>query len=115
MQRNDDAPENQLAKTAVVLGVINLLSSPSYLFGKSVGVLFSLATNAFSIYAFHRIGQSQRPVSNFITAGMNFFSATSNNLSNVYQNIITGGAAIADDEVVKDLKKSIESYIKPRR
>lgn len=120
MQRNDNTPETKAIKTALLLGVINLATSPLYCISGSASSLLALVVNALSIFQFHELGKSRRPGANFATKGWSLFASwvspispvETNEVDNTYRNIINGGAAIAD-ETINTINKLYNN--KPRR
>lgn len=108
MFRNDNV-DVKSAKTACLLGALNLLVVPvaCYTTKGSLGLLLTLAANAFVIYKFHELGKSRRLGSNIANQTNRFFSARlpegavqSTELENTFRNVINGGAAITDEIAV---------------
>lgn len=111
MQRIDF--KEKAIKTAAVLGAMNFICNPvaQYMFG-SLGNIFILAENIFVLYLFHERGKTERPLSTLMTNGTTFFSsivkqvapsssyvkeAESSERDNSLYNVVTGGAAFADE------------------
>lgn len=95
-----DVSTEDTQKTALLLGVGNLILSPLYYVNAKLGITASLALTAAAIYELHELGKSRRPAGNAVNKANNFFSsitgAESSDIDNAVKNIVNGGAAVYD-------------------
>ena len=126
MFRNNNTVEEKAAKTALLLGALNLVTAPLAILAtnRSLGMLLTIAANVFVIYKLHELGKSRRSGSNMLNTVNTFVSSKlpgdsniqSAEVDNSVRNIINGGAAITD-ELVNGLQHFSEqsSHSRPRR
>ncbi|MFZ4076571.1 MAG: hypothetical protein ACOYKA_01170 [Legionellaceae bacterium] len=88
--------ETKTAKTALLMGVPNLLILlPACISGSVFGLVVALAINAAALFILHQLGKDKRSVSNAVSSVKGFFSSQAET-DNVFRNIINGGAHIVD-------------------
>ena len=96
---------NQKAlKTGVLVGGVNLMLLPLYLYDSQLSFIVSCVTTVGMLYTFHEIGESRRPGSNALSGIGSFFcsnigahaQAKNMKADNAFRNIINGGAATYD-------------------
>ncbi len=97
----EEVSTEETKKTAVVLGLGNLILAPLYAFNAKIGFTASLALTGAALYQLHELGKSRRPVPNALNQANNFFSSqtgtTSTEINNAVSNIVNGGAAVFDE------------------
>lgn len=96
----EEVSTEETKKTAVVLGIGNLILAPLYAFNAKIGFTASLALTGAALYQLHELGKSERPVPNALNQTNNFFSSqtgtTSADINNAVSNIVKGGTTIFD-------------------
>ncbi len=98
---NSQINSTELEKTTLLLALANLCLAPIYCVSNKLGLMASVAVTGGALYQLNELGKSRRPVSNV------FFSSSSadpNGFNNTVQNIVNGGAHVADS-VASSLSK----------
>jgi len=93
--------QEKTQKTAQLVGVANLVTSPLLLVDLRIGITALIAVNSILLYYLHGLGKSRRPGSNALNTVSTFFAAqtntNSNEIENTFRNIVNGGAALHDE------------------
>lgn len=89
----DDISTEETQKTAMLLGLGNLLLAPIYYFNAKVGLTASVAFTGAALYQLHELGKERRPVGNFFSSR----TGSGGDIDNIVKNIVSGGAALYDE------------------
>lgn len=104
----DRIATDDIGKTGVLIGTLNLALFPLYWADSKLGVSAALLGTAALLYSAHEVGKNRRPVENAVSKAGSFFAgktgAKGSELENAMTNIAVGGAALFD-QIIPEHKK----------
>lgn len=98
----------EVAKTATLLAVVNVIAAPFYYLSAKAGITASTLVNGIALSLMHEQGRKERVIANTVNNAASFFH-NGKPIENGAKNITKGGAAFYD-EIEEGLQTVADSY-----